>query len=282
MYQGVDPFSHQVIALQLSPASIKSNEMSAFDYVIKSSAIQQHVDSEIAQQQTGDIFSMFNKLKVLPGGAILAGHVFSNYALRSLREANPAIALKTMGFHSGLAAQPTFSCCNDDIEAPKGVYPTYPRPYVSSMETQGLPQAVWQEANYRDGPLEEGCIYVPVATNHPLYDAFFLTKVTTYSILWILQFTTSHDHRGVTSGLLNVRRLVKLIKHPSTSNPSTSNPSTSNPSTSKPTVYVRWVLVTPRVDVPDKKWRLPPSWNEKVSQNDHRGYFWLQEMEMGN
>lgn len=265
-----DPISYRILALQMQPESLTLDRSSVFDFIIKSSAIWQMMDDNISQSDNVTICSVFNSLRDLPSCSMLAGHIFAKYVLDRMTVANPALPLKPMGFLSGTAAQPTFTAAeNDWAVVPDGVFPPYARPSLEFMPTKGAKRCTWYEPNYQYGPLQAGVLYVPDSTNHhSLFDAFFFEKTNLQiSVLWIIKFATSRDHRGAANGLLNVQNLLKLVKL-----------------TINNDVHVRWVLVTPTPveNVSDLIWQMPPQWDWKVKQNDHCGYVWLQEIDMSN
>ncbi|KAJ6570191.1 hypothetical protein DFH09DRAFT_1154306 [Mycena vulgaris] len=185
-----------------------------------------------------------------------------------------------MYFKSGTAGQPLFTA--DDSQAatakatPSGVYL---RPLVTDMPTPGRTRQPWYEWNYKNGVPNSlferrNTVFIPVAPNHPLFDAFFLEAAddTLCRILWVVQFTARRHHRlkGDNEGLSNVRKLMVQAGHNQVINGY------------RIAVEVRWVLVTPtQADASDREWQMPSGWDTGISRNDHRGYVWLQEVDMG-
>ncbi|KAE9399394.1 hypothetical protein BT96DRAFT_994013 [Gymnopus androsaceus JB14] len=279
-YRSADPISHGILAIQMQPASLMSYHNSNFDFIVKNPALWEVMDEYIFRSNVAKICSVFTSLRTLKlicgSGTALTDHIFADYALGHMIADNPFIPLKPMVFQNGKAAQPTFTAdLNIKLSlVPTGIYPGHRCrcPVVDYMPTKGKMRRPWYKWNYNNGPLEVGFIFVPVASNHPLFDAFFLDVPDLWYphlwILWIIQFTASWEHKDAVKGLLNVRKLLKkqagLIND------------------QKIEVEVRWVLMkpTPVSNVSDREWQMPPGWNESVIQFDHRGFVWLQEMDM--
>jgi hypothetical protein len=280
VYASSDPLIHTIIALRMHPDSVTSLDTSKFDFFVKSAVMEAALNDVISKNDVEQVATIYRNLRSLPGGTVLAGHIFTVFALGRMQRDNPALPLKRMYYKSGLPAEPLFTA-NEAQAAdivPVGVHASTEHPPVNFMPTRGRVRQAWYEWNYKNGArnslLEKGMVvFVPVATNHPLFDAFFLevpTDTPHFRILWVIQFTKQRDHKGAMAGLNNVRNLMRQAGHKCMHNGS------------KIEVEVRWVLMTPTqaTSVSDREWKMPAGWDSNTLHNDHRGFLWLQEMDI--
>ncbi|KAF9045735.1 hypothetical protein BDZ89DRAFT_1155428 [Hymenopellis radicata] len=161
-------------------------------------------------------------------GAVLAGHIFAAYALNRMKQDNPPLPLKPMTLNPfSDSAEPLFisdleemrDADMKDVEMEDAeAKDLASRPAVQFMPTRGRSVQAWSERTYKLGQpnslLARGhVIFVAVATNHPLFDAFFLDVPDganqLFRVLWVIQFTTRRNHKCSSKGFLDVRRLMK-------------------------------------------------------------------------
>ncbi|KAF7347429.1 hypothetical protein MVEN_01498800 [Mycena venus] len=185
VYGSADPLSHEIIALRTDPASLTSLQSSRFDFVIRSEAVNQLVSERMLHNKTTQIAKVFEDLRLLQDGALLADH---------------ALGPQSHLLYSAISPVSTSTS------------PLY-------MPTQYKSRQPWYEWDYKNGTpnslyQRRRAIFVPVATNAPLFDAFTLHASDPHlRTLWIMQFTTRRHHKGDGGGYPKVRKLMTLAGH---------------------------------------------------------------------
>ncbi|KAJ6463245.1 hypothetical protein C8R47DRAFT_1079978 [Mycena vitilis] len=278
-YGSSDPISHTIIALQMHPTSLTSSMDSRFVNTLRSGAVAAQVEYELSKRSRTQLEDVYSTLKSLPGGSVLAGHIFADHSLARMCRDGAGIILKPMFYQQGSASDPLFTADRNAAatSTPTGVEPEPTGTAPTTLPIVGTIRQPWYEWNYKHS-LPNSLyqrrmnIFVPVAPNHPLFDAFFL-EVPNFKpharTLWLLQFSTRQRHGGDRNGLLNARKLMKIAGHGVTE------------AGKKIAVKVQWVFVAPKTETTVREWQMPPGWNEGTGNADHRGPVWLQEFQIG-
>ncbi len=278
----------EVIAIRTQPNSLTRLQHTDFFFVIRSAAVWEQLQQCLFKTAITQIEETFRSLRTVGSGAVLAGHIFAEYALNRITQDNPPLSLKPMARQpSSNSVSPLFTSDLEEMwdeamdvemkdDEAKAPVPHSVRPAVQFMPTRGRTVQAWSEQTYTRGEPNSlmalgRVIFVPVTTNHPLFDAFFLDVPDEANrVLWVIQFTTRQNHKGSSEGFYNVRQLMKQAGHKQDI----------DGSGSMIDVEVRWVLMTPTTtDKSEREWQMPAGWDRNTFCEDHRGSVWLQELD---
>ena len=242
----LDEFSHRVVVVYpRGTSSIYALDHWGMDF--KSPRIWTAVKNKMQLVEDEHLRETVGLLRRFSEGSTLAGRIFevaANNVLSRGESAPEPIAMNSQG------NPPLFSGRTD-------LPSSSPRP---SFTTARVITMVDFSKALTGVTLDGDRYYVPICSNHPLFDAFTVDLVgDKTALISVLQTTISQTHGGSANGYFNIRKIMMRVRELLTQ---------SNMKGIE--LKVAYVLVCPEDEL-QHTWQMPGSWDKEISQNDHRG-----------
>jgi len=190
---------------------------------------------------------IFNGLRGLPDGSVLAGRIFEEIAHRVFCEGTALRCYATTSNTEKIEPPPTFYAST--VLSPQLSPISGPRDYVPVDFKGELSNVTLDGAKY----------YIPTMSNHPLFDSFIIDAKSRPAVISIFQITIASKHEGSSMGYLHVRRLKTHVRQLFRE----------KGLRTLPDIKVRYFLVCPE-DGLSREWQMPTGWG-KGKKNTHRG-----------
>jgi len=203
--------------------------------------------AEVMRRTTDqDMWKAYNTIHRLPYGSdALAGRIFEEIAHRVFCE------------RSTLLCHPMIS---EGAEPPTFLTSTGPLSlHLSRFPGGRVHTRVDFKSMLSNVTLDSNRYYVPIASDHPLFDSFAIDAHSRPVVISVFQITVAPKCKGSAEGYLHIRRLKahvrKLLKGVGYVRP--------------PCIKVQYFLVCPD-DGSERRWEMPAGWGEG-SKGSHRG-----------
>ena len=242
----LDASSHCVVAVY--PTTARSPfDSDKWEINFKSPWIWTAVKNQMQLVEDEHLRETVGYLRRFSEGSTLAGRIFevaANHVLSRGGSALEPIAMKSQN------DPPLFSGRTD-------LPSSSPRP---SFTTTRIITMIDLSKELTEVTLDGDRYYVPISSNHPLFDAFTIDLVDDKTaLISVLQTTFSQPHGGSANGYLNIRKIMirvrKLFEEREMDGIK---------------LKVAYVLVCPE-DEFEHTWQMPGGWDKEISKNDHRG-----------